>query len=276
MGARVVNNFTRPVILADQRDPDVSWQHHLERGSAGGVDLAYEMGTPILANADGWVEWIDKSRGGSGGNTARLHLSGDGASPIAYIEYMHLDRGIAHGSVVKLDQKSIVGWSGRSGMGEQYHYDPHLHVHAVLHNGWRVNLFDYFTGHSTSGDAWTPFPNGEDETAPAHIPTEFGDIMARVVRKEDTNTVIWVDLEAHKLRPIPGGKARSHAKLCREKNDEPELITKDEYFSYKETFDGFHADDAGALDLASVSDAEMAALLQEHKVGTVAALAALL
>jgi hypothetical protein len=131
----IVNNFSRPVILDDARDPAISWAHHRARGSLGGVDLAYPMNTPVLANATGVIEnlpWY-----GSGGHTVRLHLADR-----RYIEYMHLNS-FSHedGDVVTLGEE--IGKSGASGNGKWSYYGPHLHVHLVAGN-IRLNLFDFF------------------------------------------------------------------------------------------------------------------------------------
>jgi hypothetical protein len=131
----IVNNFTRPVILDDDRDPAISWAHHRARGSLGGVDLAYPMNTPVLANATGVIENIPWY--GSGGHTVRLHLADR-----RYIEYMHLNS-FSHedGDIVTVGEE--IGKSGASGNGEWSYYGPHLHVHLVAGN-IRLNLFDFF------------------------------------------------------------------------------------------------------------------------------------
>lgn len=132
----ILNNFAFPVISDDNRDPYVSWQHHLDRGSDGGVDLAYPKGSAVRANANGVVTnvpWF-----GNGGNTARLQLD-DGR----YIEYMHLDSfSVSNGQSVASGTQ--IGVSGASGSGDLNYYAPHLHVHMYI-GGTRVNIFDYFT-----------------------------------------------------------------------------------------------------------------------------------
>lgn len=132
----IVNNFTHPVILADDRDPDESWEHHLERGSAGGVDLAYPYGTEVALNADGRLVY-DNSRSGSGGRIGTLYVD---HPQIAYIQYLHLSDGRS-GSFKAGDTPLT---SGASGFGMDRYYDPHLHVHAYDLHGARVNLFHYF------------------------------------------------------------------------------------------------------------------------------------
>ncbi|POH67069.1 hypothetical protein C3B59_07060 [Cryobacterium zongtaii] len=132
----ILNNFAFPVISDDNRDPYVSWQHHLDRGSAGGVDLAYPSGSAVRANANGVVANV--SWFGSGGHTARLQLD-DGR----YIEYMHLASfSVSNGQSVSSGTQ--IGVSGASGQGDLNYYAPHLHVHMYI-GSTRVNIYDHFT-----------------------------------------------------------------------------------------------------------------------------------
>lgn len=128
------NNLEYPVILLDGRNADTSWRHHRERGSLGGVDLAYPYGSPVRAIRAGYLRvyyW-----NGTGGNTAHVASSG------MAIEYMHLSR--FNGTARYVGVGEIIGWSGASGSGKLWYYSPHLHVHAIV-RGVRVNVFDYFT-----------------------------------------------------------------------------------------------------------------------------------
>lgn len=137
MPSIIVNNFTHPIIEADNRDPDVSWQHHLDRGSLGGADLAYPFGATVQAPAAGRFTYI--AGNGSGGNIGQIHMA-DGRM----IELMHLSARIAaEGSMVVAGQD--IARSGASGFGDPNHYAPHLHAHLILVGGARVNLFHYFT-----------------------------------------------------------------------------------------------------------------------------------
>ncbi|TFC35073.1 M23 family metallopeptidase, partial [Cryobacterium sp. MDB1-18-2] len=132
----IYNKFTNPVISDDNRDADISWQHHIQRGSLGGVDLAYAYGTPVTASADGVVTNVPWY--GTGGNTARLRLA-DGR----YIEYMHLSQfTLASGTSVSVGTQ--IGLSGASGNGDPNFYAPHLHVH-LYSGGIRQNVFHYFS-----------------------------------------------------------------------------------------------------------------------------------
>lgn len=133
--ADIVNNFSYPVILDDNRDPDVSWTNHVRRGSSGGVDLAYPYGSPVLANAAGRITNI--AWYGTGGHTVRLTMD-DGR----YIEYMHLSQfSVANGASVSVGSR--IGLSGASGNQNLNYYAPHLHVHMYI-GATRVNLFHYF------------------------------------------------------------------------------------------------------------------------------------
>lgn len=134
--SEITNNFTYPVIQLDSKDPDISWQHHLDRGSSGGVDLAYPYGSRVLANADGVITNIQGS--GSGGWIAQLKMS-DGR----YIEYMHLS-GFSRSAGASVRIGDEIGRSGASGFGSMTHYGSHLHVHLYI-GATRVNLFHYFS-----------------------------------------------------------------------------------------------------------------------------------
>jgi murein DD-endopeptidase MepM/ murein hydrolase activator NlpD len=129
----IVNNFARPVIAADHHDPYVSWQRHIDQGSLGGVDLAYPKGTPIAAPADGVFRYRK-------GNGSTLTLD-DGSR----IEFFHLDSPLVK-SGTRVRQGQLIARSGNSGMPPGGgHYAAHLHVHYVLPDGIRVNLWDHFT-----------------------------------------------------------------------------------------------------------------------------------
>ena len=144
---QIVNTFNHPVILDDQRDPDVSWQHHLQRNSAGGVDLAYPMYTPVALPASGSLSISGTS--GSGGRTGTLSID---HSTIAYIQMMHLSGGTPGNYEVGATPIQ----SGASGFGDEHYYSPHLHVHAYDKQNRRVNLFHYFDKSSTAGGGSSP------------------------------------------------------------------------------------------------------------------------
>lgn len=127
----IYNLFTHPVVLADDRDPDVSWKHHEQRGSAGGVDLAYPLNTPFAAGGVG--RWTFTKNQGNAGNVGRLTLpSGD------VLVYMHLNSTIVKSGTMVTDPKTLVARSGNTGG-----VGPHLHVH-LERDGKRLNPFNYY------------------------------------------------------------------------------------------------------------------------------------
>jgi hypothetical protein len=133
------------VIAEDNRDPDQSWQAHLNRGSAGGVDCVASMRTPLVAPMDCHVSsyW-----GGTGGNT--IHMDAADGSGWAD-EFMHADEAPITGFV---PMGGFVGYSGDSG-GD---YAPHVHWHRIDPSGQRQNPWHYFTG---GGGSPTGTTNGE-------------------------------------------------------------------------------------------------------------------
>lgn len=132
-----VNKFI--VIEEDDRDPDVSWQHHLERGSAGGVDCVASMRTPVYAPCDGYLVgvWL-----GTGGLTARISQANGWRD-----ELMHMDQ---VGPAGPVKQRDLIGYSGASGGA----YAPHVHWHRVDPNERRQNPWHYFDS-SPAGDSGT-------------------------------------------------------------------------------------------------------------------------
>lgn len=151
----IVNNFDFPVIQEDDRNANVSWQHHLARGSSGGVDLAYPFNSPIRANAAGTVSnvgWL-----GNGGRTLNLNL-GDGR----YIQYMHLS-GYAKSDGATVAIGDVIAYSGGSGVyPDEHYYDAHLHVHMYLANGTRVNLYNYFGSTTPTPPAPTDYTTDKE------------------------------------------------------------------------------------------------------------------
>lgn len=130
-----VNGFL--VILDDNRDPYVSWRHHRQRGSLGGVDMVAAYGTPVKSPTDGVVTLHGNT--GSGGRYVTIRAA-DGHSD----ELMHLSAfKVSNGQHVKRGQ--VIGLSGASGFGSNHYYQPHCHWHRIQPNGVRVNPWDYFT-----------------------------------------------------------------------------------------------------------------------------------
>ena len=146
------------VIAEDNRDPDQSWQAHLDRGSAGGVDCVAPMRTRLLAPMDCHVSsyW-----GGTGGNTIHMDAAdGSGWSD----EFMHADSAPVTGFV---PIGGFVGYSGASG-GD---YAPHVHWHRIAPAGNRANPWHYFTSGPASGGASPLIRRTREDTMQlAHIP----------------------------------------------------------------------------------------------------------
>ena len=190
----ITNNFTHPVILVDDRDPDTSWSNHLKRGSSGGVDLAYPYGSPVYAPADGTYQYFNgngRIGKGSGGNIGRLRLAnGD------YIEFMHMAAGTKDRAVKTGD---LLGKSGASGFGKLWHYGPHLHVHIYI-GGVRRNLFRYFTPAAvTASSTSTPIPE---------LPILQKEDTMKVYANADTPQA-WAVGGAGVWRSVPAGYADS-------------------------------------------------------------------
>lgn len=85
-----------------------------------GVDLAAPIGTPIMAAADGKVEFVGR-KGGFGRHIILSHAS------VYKTHYGHLSRyrkGLKKGSIVK--QKQIIGYVGSSGLSTGPHLDYRL------------------------------------------------------------------------------------------------------------------------------------------------------
>jgi murein DD-endopeptidase MepM/ murein hydrolase activator NlpD len=95
-----------------------------------GVDLAAPVGTPIMAAADGKVEYI--GRKGGFGNTIILHHNGGYKT---YYGHLHgYKKGLRKGSFV--NQKEIIGYVGSTGISTGPHLD-----YRIQHNGVFKNPF---------------------------------------------------------------------------------------------------------------------------------------
>lgn len=142
-------NGPNTVIEVDDRNWETSWQHHLNRGSAGGVDLVAAVGTPVYAPADGVVtlqRW-----NGTGGHTITLAQAGGWKD-----QFMHMREpnpmAVTNGSTVK--QGQLIGWSGNTANGKVGGVVQHLHWHRIDPSGSpRRNPHAYFgTSGGGSGD----------------------------------------------------------------------------------------------------------------------------
>lgn len=149
-----VLNGPSTVIAEDDRDPYVSWQHHLERtdGLRGGVDLVAAVGTPILAPTAGTMAHVPND--GSAGNSCRFyHDMNAGWKDV----FSHISRYVGL-SGQHFDQGEIIAYSGDSGG-----VAPHVHRHLLDPQNIRRNPWDYFTASSTAGGGSTPIAPEEDD-----------------------------------------------------------------------------------------------------------------
>jgi hypothetical protein len=144
-----VNNFI--VILADDRDPWVSWQNHLKRGSAGGVDVVAAVGRPLYAPADCYI--ANTKWNGTAGHTVTMSFS-DGWRD----QFLHLSAFATPGSKKK---GQLVGYSGRTASGSTTGVAPHVHWHRIDPQGRRQNPWNYFTDSDTAGGGTTPIENDD-------------------------------------------------------------------------------------------------------------------
>jgi len=113
-----------------------SFQEHLDRGSAGGVDFAVSVGSPIFAPTRGRVRnW----RNASAGNAVDFfHIDDNWVETDFLDQFMHLKDGgfVAEGVYNPGD---IIGYSGNTGSST----GPHVHWNARL-NGRVVRQWEYF------------------------------------------------------------------------------------------------------------------------------------
>lgn len=128
-----VLNGPSTVIADDNRDPYVSWQHHLDRSGRGGVDLVADVGTPVLAPTPGTMNWVPND--GSAGNSCRFnHDQNPGWADV----FSHLDRYVGSNGQ-HFNQGDIIAYSGNTGP-----VDQHLHRHLLDPSGSRQNPWSYF------------------------------------------------------------------------------------------------------------------------------------
>jgi murein DD-endopeptidase MepM/ murein hydrolase activator NlpD len=177
------------VILADNRDPYVSWQNHLARtsGLRGGVDIVAAVGTPVYARTAGVMLQVPND--GSAGNSCRFHHD---ANPGWYDVFSHLSRYVG-ASGQHFNAGDIVAYSGNSG-----NVDQHLHWHLVDPSGARRNPWDYFSGSSTAGSGGTPIeePKRKRPTMFLLHCSMWGDwlivpgVSARKVGNEDATNIL--------------------------------------------------------------------------------------
>jgi len=141
------------VILADGRDPAVSWQNHLNRtgGARGGVDVVAAIGTPVYARTSGTMRQMPNN--GSAGNSCQFfHDDNPGWRDV----FSHLS-GYVGRNGRHFDAGDIVAYTGNTGGVAQ-----HLHWHLLDPKHHRRNPWDYFTPEAAvAGGTTTPL--GEND-----------------------------------------------------------------------------------------------------------------
>ena len=142
---KYVLNGPSVVILADSRDPYISWAHHITRAGRGGVDLVAAVGTPVYAPTAGTWNW--RRNNGSAGNSGEF---GHDANPGWRDVFSHLSRYVGW-SGKHFEQGQIIAYTGTTGGVVQ-----HLHRHLLDPQGRRRNPWDYFT--ATAATNITPIP----------------------------------------------------------------------------------------------------------------------
>lgn len=143
-----VLNGPSTVIFDDDRDPFVSWQHHLERAGRGGVDLVAVVGTPVLAPTDGWMD--HRPADGNAGDSCRFrHAKNEGWQDVFshFSAYTRPD-----GAFFRKGE--VIALSGDTGGVVQ-----HLHRHLLDPAGTRRNPWDYFSSHGFASLPTTPIDN---------------------------------------------------------------------------------------------------------------------
>lgn len=146
------------VILDDNRDPYVSWAHHLQRTGRGGVDLVAAVGTPIYARTSGTMVAVPAD--GSAGNSSRFyHDDNPGWKDVfSHLSSYRTPRNPQGLSGFHYNSGDIVAYTGNSGNVTQ-----HLHWHLLDPGNVRRNPWDYFSSSSTAGGGTTPLPIPELE-----------------------------------------------------------------------------------------------------------------
>jgi murein DD-endopeptidase MepM/ murein hydrolase activator NlpD len=112
-----------------------------------GIDIADDIGTPVIAAADGEVTFTGLDRSVSGGNTVTVNHGIDEKGRRIRTTYHHLET-----IVVTKGQRVIrgqqIGTLGRSGLGSWY--EPHLHfsVFDTTARTWHdLNPHDFWLRH---------------------------------------------------------------------------------------------------------------------------------
>lgn len=99
-----------------------------------GIDLAAPVGTPIMAAADGKVQF----KGTRGGFGKQVILSHSGGYKTYYGHLCRFKKGLKKGS--RISQKDIIGYVGSTGLSTGPHLDYRLSVNGVFKNPLAMNF----------------------------------------------------------------------------------------------------------------------------------------
>ena len=168
------------VILADRRDPAVSWTNHLNRTHQrrGGVDLVAPVGTPVYAPTAGRM--YHRPKDGSAGNSSRFrHSQNHGWADV----FSHLSA--YNGTDGQLfNQGDLIALTGDTGG-----VWPHLHRHLLDPRGIRRNPWAYFSATSPAALESIKIGNtlsaAEVATITAHASAEAAGIKAHMSAESD-------------------------------------------------------------------------------------------
>jgi hypothetical protein len=142
-----VLNGPSVIIYLDDRDPDVSWLHHIQRAGTGrgGVDLVAPVGTPVYAPTAGWVR--RRPNNGTAGNSMIFeHRDNPGWGDV----FSHLSSYTGADNQF-FNQGQLIAYSGNTG-GVAQHLHRHLEYKGIRYNPW--NYFSLTS--STAGSGSTP------------------------------------------------------------------------------------------------------------------------
>jgi hypothetical protein len=131
-----VLNGPSTVIQVDGRDPNVSWQNHLDRteGLRGGVDLVARVGTPVFAPTPG--SWLHLPNNGTAGNSGEF---GHDLNPGWDDVFSHLSRYVGKNGQ-HFEQGELIAFTGNTGG-----VAAHLHRHLLDPERNRQNPWHYFS-----------------------------------------------------------------------------------------------------------------------------------
>lgn len=172
-----LNNYQKAspstVIASDERDPYVSWQHHLNRtaGARGGVDIVAAIGTPVIARTAGTMRRVPNN--GSAGNSCRFeHDSNPGWHDV----FSHLSTYVGVDGQ-HFNAGDVVAYTGNTG-----NVAEHLHWHLVDPSGVRRNPWDYFSPSA---------PSSTDSAKAAMSVLGRGETMDVYWRGSDSNPTLY-------------------------------------------------------------------------------------